>query len=277
MKQLDLAGLCVGNDQPLTIIAGPCQLQSADHAQMIAGRMAEICKASGAQFIFKASFDKANRTSAHSPRGPGMEDGLKMLQSVRDALSIPILTDVHTPDQCAPVVEVCDVLQIPAFLCRQTDLIVAAANTGAAVNIKKGQFMAPWDIPHVVTKIETTGNTQILLTERGSSFGYNTLVTDMRSLPHMATTGYPVVMDATHSVQQPGGNGDKSGGQRQFAPAIARAAVSLGIAAVFIETHDSPDNAPSDGLNMIPLDEMPSLIQSLMQFDQLAKTNPIRI
>ncbi|MEQ8258618.1 MAG: 3-deoxy-8-phosphooctulonate synthase, partial [Roseovarius confluentis] len=258
-------------------IAGPCQLESADHAQMIAGKMQEACAAAGAQYVFKASFDKANRTSLSGKRGLGIDEGLKTLQSVKNALGVPVLTDIHLPDQCAPVAKVVDILQIPAFLCRQTDLLLAAGETGAAINVKKGQFLAPWDMPNVISKIESTGNTRILLTERGTSFGYNTLVADMRALPQMAATGYPVVMDATHSVQQPGGQGGSSGGQREFAPVMARAAVSLGIAAVFIETHEAPDTAPSDGPNMIPLDQMPALLHSLMQFDRLAKEYPCRI
>lgn len=275
MKQVDIAGLRVGNDQPLTLIAGPCQLESADHAQMIAGAMKEACAAVGAQFIFKGSFDKANRTSVSGKRGLGIAQGLKVMQAVKAALDVPVLTDVHLPDQCADVASVCDVLQIPAFLCRQTDLLIAAGETGAVINVKKGQFLAPWDMPNVVTKLESTGNTRLMLTERGTSFGYNTLVADMRALPQMAATGYPVIMDATHSVQQPGGKGGSSGGQREFAPVMARAAVSLGIAGVFIETHQDPDTAPSDGPNMIPLDQMPRLIDTLMQFDRLAKANPV--
>ncbi|MFO7771509.1 3-deoxy-8-phosphooctulonate synthase [Roseovarius gahaiensis] len=277
MKQVDISGLRVGNDQPLTLIAGPCQLESADHAQMIAGTMAEACRAVGAQFIFKGSFDKANRTSVSGKRGLGVDEGLKVLQSVKDTLDVPVLTDIHLPEQCAPVAQVADVLQIPAFLCRQTDLLLAAGETGAVINVKKGQFLAPWDMPNVVAKIESTGNTRILLTERGTSFGYNTLVADMRALPQMAATGYPVVMDATHSVQQPGGQGGSSGGQREFAPVMARAAVALGVAAVFIETHEDPDNAPSDGPNMIPLPQMAALIETLMAFDTLAKANPIAL
>ncbi|MDX5384361.1 MAG: 3-deoxy-8-phosphooctulonate synthase [Rhodobacterales bacterium] len=277
MRTVSIGSLSVSNDAPLTVIAGPCQLESADHAMMIATRMQAICATAGAQYIFKASFDKANRTSVAGQRGLGLEEGLRVLQQVKDNLGLPVLTDVHTEAQCAPVAEVCDVLQIPAFLCRQTDLLLAAGQTGAAINIKKGQFLAPWDMPNVIAKIESTGNNRILLTERGTSFGYNTLVTDMRALPQMASTGYPVVMDATHSVQQPGGKGGSSGGQREFAPVMARAAVSLGIAAVFIETHEDPDNAPSDGPNMIPLDRMEALISSLMAFDRLAKSDPIRL
>jgi len=277
MKHVALSGLSVGNDQPLTVISGPCQLESADHAQMIAGTLQEACAAAGAQFVFKGSFDKANRTSLSGKRGLGIDDGLKVMQSVKQALGVPVLTDVHLPGQCAAVADVCDVLQIPAFLCRQTDLLLAAGETGAAINVKKGQFLAPWDMPNVVSKIESTGNTRILLTERGTSFGYNTLVADMRALPQMAATGYPVVMDATHSVQQPGGQGGSSGGQREFAPVMARAAVALGIAAVFVETHEAPDTAPSDGPNMIPLHQMPDLLNLLMQFDSIAKNNPVNL
>lgn len=277
MHNVKIGDLSVSNDNPLLVIAGPCQLENTDHAQMIAGKMAEICAAHGAQFIFKGSYDKANRTSLSGKRGLGMDEGLKVMQSVKDSIGCPVLTDIHSTEQCAMVAAVCDVMQIPAFLCRQTDLLLAAGETGAAINIKKGQFLAPWDMPNVVSKIESTGNERILLTERGSSFGYNTLVADMRSLPIMARTGYPVVMDATHSVQQPGGMGGSSGGQREFAPVMARAAVSLGIAAVFIETHEDPDNAPSDGPNMIPLDQMDGVIKSLMAFDALAKADPLRV
>jgi 2-dehydro-3-deoxyphosphooctonate aldolase (KDO 8-P synthase) len=277
MHDVKIGGLTVSNDSPLLVIAGPCQLESLDHAQMIAGQMAETCAAVGAQFVFKGSYDKANRTSVSGVRGLGMDEGLKVMQAVKDAIGCPVLTDIHAPDQCATVASVCDVMQIPAFLCRQTDLLLAAGETGAVINIKKGQFLAPWDMPNVIAKIESTGNKNILLTERGSSFGYNTLVTDMRSLPTMAKTGYPVVMDATHSVQQPGGMGGSSGGQREFAPVMARAAVSLGIAAVFIETHEAPDTAPSDGPNMIPLNQMPALVKSLMAFDALAKADPLRV
>ncbi|HAR53601.1 MULTISPECIES: 3-deoxy-8-phosphooctulonate synthase [Roseovarius] len=277
MKTISFAGLDIGNDRPLTVIAGPCQLESADHAQMIAGRMKEACAAAGAQYVFKASFDKANRTSVSGKRGLGIDAGLKVLSDLRRALDVPVLTDVHTEAQCAPAAEAVDILQIPAFLCRQTDLLLAAGNTGAVVNVKKGQFLAPWDMENVITKIESTGNKKILLTERGTSFGYNTLVADMRALPQMARSGYPVVMDATHSVQQPGGQGGSSGGQREFAPVMARAAVSLGVAAVFIETHEDPDRAPSDGPNMIPLDQMPALVASLMRFDALAKSDPIHL
>ncbi len=277
MTEVRIGALSVGNDRPLTVIAGPCQLETADHAQMIAGRMAEACAAAGLGYIFKASYDKANRTSVSGKRGVGLEGGLKVLDDLRRAVGVPTLTDVHLPDHCAAAAQAVDVLQIPAFLCRQTDLLLAAGETGAAINVKKGQFLAPWDMPNVIAKIESTGNKRILLTERGTSFGYNTLVADMRSLPQMARTGYPVVMDATHSVQQPGGLGGASGGQREFAPVMARAAVSLGIAAVFIETHEDPDRAPSDGPNMIPLDRMPALLRSLAAFDKLAKADPLRV
>ncbi len=277
MKHVKISDLTVGNDLPLTIIAGPCQLETADHAQMIAGAMKEACDAAGAQYVFKASYDKANRTSLSGKRGMGIDAGLKVLDDIRSTMGIPVLTDVHTEAQCAIAADAVDILQIPAFLCRQTDMLLAAGETGKAVNVKKGQFLAPWEMGNIVDKIESTGNQNILLTERGTSFGYNTLVADMRGLPQMAKTGYPVVMDATHSVQQPGGKGGSSGGQREFAPVMARAAVSLGIGAVFIETHQDPDTAPSDGPNMIPLDQMPHLVDTLMRFDALAKANPIQI
>ena len=277
MNDVSIGALTVSNARPLTLIAGPCQLESIEHALMIASHMAKVCARTGAQFIFKGSFDKANRTSLSGKRGLGIDEGLRVMEQVKAELGCPVLTDIHNVDQCAPVAQVCDVMQIPAFLCRQTDLLLAAGETGAVINVKKGQFLAPWDMPNVVSKIESTGNTRILLTERGTSFGYNTLVADMRSLPQMAATGYPVVMDATHSVQQPGGMGGSSGGQREFAPVMARAAVSLGIASVFIETHEAPDTAPSDGPNMIPLDQMDALMSSLMAFDKLAKEDPIRL
>jgi 2-dehydro-3-deoxyphosphooctonate aldolase (KDO 8-P synthase) len=276
MKDVTIGGLTVSNDRPLLVIAGPCQLESLDHAQMIAGEMAAACKAAGAQYVFKASYDKANRTSLTGKRGMGMEAGLQVLQAIR-AMGMPVLTDVHDAGQAREAATVVDVIQIPAFLCRQTDLLLTAGETGTVVNIKKGQFLAPWDMANVAAKVASTGNDRILLTERGVSFGYNTLVADMRSLPTMAKTGYPVIMDATHSVQQPGGQGNSSGGQREFAPVMARAAVSLGIAGVFIETHEDPDRAPSDGPNMIPLAQMPALVASLMQFDRLAKADPIRV
>ncbi len=275
MKDVQIGNLTVSNDRPLLVIAGPCQLESLTHAQMIAGHMAEVCRAAGAQYVFKASYDKANRTSLKGRRGLGMEGGLKVLEAVR-AMGMPVLTDIHDIEQAYAAAAVVDVIQIPAFLCRQTDLLIAAGETGAVVNIKKGQFLAPEGMANVVDKVASTGNENILLTERGVSFGYNALVADMRSLPIMARTGYPVIMDATHSVQQPGGKGDSTGGQREFAPVMARCAVSLGIAGVFIETHKNPDTAPSDGPNMIPLDQMAALIDSLMRFDRLAKQNPLR-
>ncbi|MES2540974.1 MAG: 3-deoxy-8-phosphooctulonate synthase [Pseudomonadota bacterium] len=276
MTDVRIGGLTVGNDLPLLVIAGPCQLESLDHAQMIAGEMAQACAAAGAQYVFKASYDKANRTSLSGKRGLGMEAGLQVLAAIR-AMGLPVLTDVHDAGQAREAATVVDVIQIPAFLCRQTDLLLAAGETGAVVNVKKGQFLAPWDMANVAAKVASTGNERILLTERGVSFGYNALVTDMRSLPIMAKTGYPVIMDATHSVQQPGGQGDSSGGQREFAPVMARAAVSLGIAGVFIETHEDPDRAPSDGPNMIPLSRMAALVESLMAFDRLAKADPLRV
>lgn len=275
-RHVRIGKLNVGNDLPLLVIAGPCQLESLDHAQMIAGVMADACRSAGAQFVFKASYDKANRTSLNGKRGLGMDAGLKVLQAVRE-MGIPVLTDIHDADQAREAARVVDVIQIPAFLCRQTDLLIAAGETGAVVNIKKGQFLAPEGMANVARKVASTGNEQILLTERGVCFGYNALVTDMRSLPIMARTGYPVIMDATHSIQQPGGLGDSTGGQREFAPVMARAAVSLGIAGVFIETHQDPDQAPSDGPNMIPLAQMPALVATLMAFDQLAKANPLAV
>ena len=276
MKTVNIGGLTVGNLRGLTVIAGPCQLESLDHAQMIAGEMAAACAQAGAQYVFKASYDKANRTSLSGRRGLGLDEGLKVLQAIR-ATGIPVLTDIHDEAQAREAAAVVDVIQIPAFLCRQTDLLLAAGRTGAVVNIKKGQFLAPWDMANVAAKVESTGNTRILLTERGASFGYNTLVADMRSLPIMARTGWPVIMDATHSVQQPGGMGGSSGGQREFAPVMARAAVSLGIAGVFIETHEDPDRAPSDGPNMVPLRDMPALVDTLMAFDRLAKAAPLHV
>ena len=275
MTQVTIGDVIIGNDHPLTIIAGPCQLESEDHAQMIAGRLKEACAAAGAQYVFKASYDKANRTSLSGKRGLGIDAGLKVLQSVARANDVPVLTDVHTEAQCAIAAEAVDILQIPAFLCRQTDMLLAAGETGKVVNVKKGQWLAPWEMGNIVEKIESTGNRRILLTERGTAFGYNTLVADMRSLPQMAQTGYPVVMDATHSVAQPGGKGTSSGGQREFAPVMARAATAVGVAALFMETHEDPDNAPSDGPNMIYLDRMPGLIKVLMQFDTLAKQHPL--
>jgi 2-dehydro-3-deoxyphosphooctonate aldolase (KDO 8-P synthase) len=264
----------LGNDRPLVLIAGPCQIESRDHALEVAVALAGMARAAGIGLIFKASYDKANRTSLGAARGVGMAKGLAILAEIRGRLGVPVLTDVHAEEQVAPAAEAVDVLQIPAFLCRQTDLLLAAGRTGRAVNVKKGQFLAPWDMAHVAAKIASTGNGNILLTERGASFGYNALVADMRALPIMAETGYPVVMDATHAVQSPGGQGGASGGDRRFAPVLARAAVAVGVAAVFIETHPDPDRAPSDGPTMIPLAAMPALIAELVAFDRLAKGRP---
>jgi 2-dehydro-3-deoxyphosphooctonate aldolase (KDO 8-P synthase) len=276
-RTVRIGGLGVSNSAPLTFIAGPCQLEGLDHALAIAETLSEACAAAGAGFIFKASYDKANRTALSATRGMGREAGLEVLAAVRDRIGCPVLTDVHLTEDCAPAAAAVDVLQIPAFLCRQTDLLLAAGETGAAINVKKGQFLAPWDMAHVAAKIASTGNERILLCERGTSFGYNALVADMRSLPILARSGYPVVMDATHSVQQPGGQGSSSGGQREFAPVMARAAVALGVAAIFIETHPDPDHAPSDGPNMVYLDRMPALIAELMEFDRLAKSRPLAV
>src|SRR5271166_2785211 len=270
-RTVRVGGIDIGNDNPFVLIAGPCQIESLGHALEVAQALREIRQRTGVPTIYKSSFDKANRTSASAARGIGMEAGLQILSDVREATGLPVLTDVHTTDQCAAAAQAVDVLQIPAFLCRQTDLLLAAGETGSAVNVKKGQFLAPWDMVNVAAKIASTGNHNILLCERGVSFGYNTLVTDLRSLPIMARTGYPVVFDATHSVQQPGGQGTSSGGQREFAPVLGRAALAVGVAAVFIETHPDPDHAPSDGPNMIPLREMPALIARLKAFDELAK------
>jgi 2-dehydro-3-deoxyphosphooctonate aldolase (KDO 8-P synthase) len=261
----------IGNDRAFVLIAGPCQIESRTHALDMAHALRAIGERTGVRIIYKSSYDKANRTSASAARGVGMDAGLAILSEVRAATGLPVLTDVHTEEQCRLAGEVVDVLQIPAFLCRQTDLLLAAGATGRAINVKKGQFLAPWDMVNVAAKIAGTGNRNILLCERGASFGYNTLVSDMRSLPIMARTGYPVVFDATHSVQQPGGQGTSSGGQREFAPVLARAALAVGCAAVFIETHQDPDNAPSDGPNMIPLDRMEALVTRLAAFDRLAK------
>ena len=276
-KIIELNNFEISNDSPLTLISGPCQLESVDHSLMIAEKLMETCHKFGANFIFKGSFDKANRTSMSGKRGLGIEEGLQVMQEVKLKLGCATITDVHTAEQCSKTAEVVDILQIPAFLCRQTDLLLAAAKTEAILNIKKGQFLAPWDMHNVIEKASSTGNEKIMACERGTSFGYNTLVADMRGLPEMARNGIPIIMDATHSVQQPGGKGGSSGGQREFAPVMARCAVSLGIAGVFIECHEDPNNAPSDGPNMIKLNHMPSLIQSLMEFDILAKKSPIRL
>ncbi|EKE77676.1 3-deoxy-8-phosphooctulonate synthase [Oceanibaculum indicum] len=268
----------IGNDRPFTLIAGPCQLESRQHALEMSHALAELTAKLGIGLIYKTSYDKANRTSIKGERGLGMEKSLPIMAEVRETYGCPVLTDVHEPAHCAIVAEAVDVLQIPAFLCRQTDLLVAAAKTGRTVNVKKGQFLAPWDMKNVVAKLVESGNENVLVTERGASFGYNTLVSDMRSLPIMAAqTGCPVVFDATHSVQQPGGQGTSSGGQREFVPILARAALSIGVAAVFMETHQDPDNAPSDGPNMVPLKAMPALLETLLAFDRLAKANPVSI
>jgi 2-dehydro-3-deoxyphosphooctonate aldolase (KDO 8-P synthase) len=266
-----------GNALPLALIAGPCALESRTHALEVAGALKEIAARLKLGLVYKTSFDKANRTSAGSNRGIGLKEALPIFAEVRSSLDLPVLTDVHEAAQCAAVAEVVDVLQIPAFLCRQTDLLVAAAATGRVVNVKKGQFLAPWDMAHVVAKVTGTGNRNVLVTERGASFGYNTLVSDMRALPILArTTGAPVIFDATHSVQQPGGQGASSGGEREFVPVLARAAVAVGVAGVFIETHPDPDKAPSDGPNMVPLKAMDDLLRQLIAFDQLAKTVPAK-
>jgi 2-dehydro-3-deoxyphosphooctonate aldolase (KDO 8-P synthase) len=263
--------LTVGNDLPLTIFAGPCQLESRAHAMEMSAALKEIADKYKIGMVYKTSFDKANRSSISTQRGLGLEASLPIMADVREVTGLPVITDIHNAEQCARVAEVVDVLQIPAFLCRQTDLLLAAGATGKAINVKKGQFLAPWDMKNVAAKIVSTGNERIMLCERGVSFGYNTLVSDMRALPIMAQTGYPVVFDATHSVQQPGGQGDRSGGQREFVGALARAAVAVGVAAVFIETHENPDLAPSDGPNMVPLKELPKLIETLLAFDRVAK------
>ncbi|HVV40789.1 MAG TPA: 3-deoxy-8-phosphooctulonate synthase [Nitrobacter sp.] len=262
-----------GNDLPLAVIAGPCQLESRAHALEVASALKEISTRLGIGLVFKTSFDKANRTSATAARGVGLAQALPVFAEIRSSLGLPVLTDVHEPAQCADVAQAVDVLQIPAFLCRQTDLLLAAAATGKVVNVKKGQFLAPWDMANVVAKIVSGGNRSVLVTERGASFGYNTLVSDMRALPILArTTGAPVIFDATHSVQQPGGMGTSSGGEREFVPVLARAAVAVGVAGVFIETHPDPDRAPSDGPNMVPLREFEPLMRTLMAFDALTKT-----
>jgi len=260
-----------GNALPLALIAGPCQLESRAHALEMASALKDIAARVGIALVYKTSFDKANRTSAKGARGIGLDASLPIFAEIKSKFGLPVLTDVHEAEQCARAAEVVDVLQIPAFLCRQTDLLIAAAKTGRVVNVKKGQFLAPWDMKNVIAKITDVGNSNVLVTERGVSFGYNTLVTDMRALPQLAQTGAPVIFDATHSVQQPGGQGTSSGGQREFVPVLARAAVAVGVAGVFIETHQDPDKAPSDGPNMVPLKEMESLLRTLVEFDRLAK------
>ena len=274
-RTVHIGNMAIGNDQPLALIAGPCALESRQHALEMSHALVELTARLGLPLIYKTSFDKANRTAADSPRGLGLEAGLPILAEVRERWGCAVLTDVHTAEQCAIVAEAVDVLQIPAFLCRQTDLLVAAAVTGRAINVKKGQFLAPWDMKNVAAKIAGAGNERILLCERGVSFGYNTLVSDMRSIPVLRETGYPVVFDATHSVQQPGGQGNKSGGERAHVPVLARAAVAVGVAAVFMETHQDPDRAPSDGPNMVKLKDMPALLATLLEFDRIAKAHPI--
>jgi 2-dehydro-3-deoxyphosphooctonate aldolase (KDO 8-P synthase) len=274
-RSVHVGNLTLGNDRPMALIAGPCVLESRAHALEMSHALAEMTAKLGLGLIYKTSFDKANRTSIAAERGLGLEAGLPILAEVRETYGCPVLTDVHAPEQCAPVAEAVDVLQIPAFLCRQTDLLIAAARTGRPINIKKGQFLAPWDMKNVAKKVAAAGNDSILLCERGVSFGYNTLVNDMRALPILAETGYPVVFDATHSVQQPGGKGDATGGERRLVPALARAAVAVGVAAVFMETHQDPDNAPSDGPNMVRLRDMPALLETLVEFDRLAKAQPL--
>ena len=271
IRHVAVGDLRIGNDLPLVLIAGPCVIESRAHALETAEALKAIAAEAGLGLIYKSSFDKANRTSGDSPRGVGLDAGCDILAAVGESVGCPVITDVHEPEQCAPVAAAVDVLQIPAYLCRQTNLITAAAETGRALNIKKGQFLAPWDMANVIAKADAAGNRNVMVCERGASFGYNTLVTDFRSLPIMAETGCPVVFDATHSVQQPGGRGGTSGGQREFVPVLARAAVAVGVAAVFMETHRDPDNAPSDGPNMVPLDELPALLAHLVALDRLTK------
>ena len=276
-KHVPVGNFKIGNDLPFVLLAGPCVIESRQHALEMSLALKEITDNLGIPLIYKTSFDKANRTSAKGVRGVGMAEGLKILAEVKETRGCPVVTDIHDATQCEPVAEVADVLQIPAFLCRQTDLLIAAGKTGRVLNVKKGQFLAPWDMKNVAEKIASTGNEKILLCERGVSFGYNTLVSDMRSLPILAQTGYPVVFDATHSVQQPGGQGTASGGQREFVPALARAALAVGVASVFIETHENPDQAPSDGPNMVKLKDLPALLKCMKEFDQLSKANPFSL
>tara|TARA_R100000005_G_C5001603_1_gene208826 strand:+ start:5129 stop:5962 length:834 start_codon:yes stop_codon:yes gene_type:complete len=272
MHHIQIGNITVGNDLPLALIAGPCQMESMIHAMDMAGRLYEMTQKLGMGLVYKTSFDKANRTSLSAERGLGLDGAIPVFERIRSEFGIPVLTDVHLPEHCAALGDAVDVLQIPAFLCRQTDLLIAAAKTGKVINVKKGQFLAPWDMKNVADKLINSGNNRVLLTERGASFGYNTLVSDMRSLAIMAEqTGQPIVFDATHSVQQPGGQGTSSGGQREFVPILARAAVAVGVAMVFMETHQDPDNAPSDGPNMVPIDQMEGLLTTLQKFDHLAK------
>ena len=267
VQDVKIGSVMCGASSPLMLIAGPCQIESLDHTLFCAEALAKMASDAGMGFVFKSSYDKANRTSAKAKRGVGMDQGLEILAMVKARIGVPVLSDVHLPEQCSAAAEVLDVIQIPAFLCRQTDLLIAAAKTGCVINIKKGQFLAPWDMQHVAAKITDAGNQRVLLTERGTSFGYNTLVSDMRSLPTMAALGHPVIFDATHSVQQPGGLGGSSGGQREFVPVLARAAVAVGVQGLFMESHQDPDNAPSDGPNMVPLAEMPAVLSKLMDID----------
>lgn len=271
-KRVSVGGFEIGNDLPLALLAGPCQLESLDHAHMLAEKISATCADLGVPFVFKASYDKANRTSVSGKRGLGIEKGLEILAAVREEFGCPVVTDVHDVEQVRRAGEVVDILQIPAFLCRQTDLLLAAGETGKVVNVKKGQFLAPWDMDHVAAKLASTGNEKIMLCERGTSFGYNALVSDMRSLPRMAETGYPVVFDATHSVQQPGGQGGSTGGDRNMVPVLARSAVAVGVAAIFMEVHDDPDNAPSDGPNMLRLEDLRDTLEQLTAFDRLTKS-----
>lgn len=276
-QRITVKAVQIANDLPFALIAGPCVLESRDHAFEMAHALVELTQKLGIGFIYKTSFDKANRSSTEGSRGLGMAEALPIFAEIREKWGCPILTDIHEASQCAPVAEVVDVLQIPAFLCRQTDLLLAAGKTGKPLNIKKGQFLAPWDMKNVITKVESTGNKNIMVCERGACFGYNTLISDMRAIPILAQMGYPVVFDGTHSVQQPGGLGTSTGGQREFVPVLARAAVSIGVAAVFIETHQDPDAAPSDGPNMVKLKDMPALLADLQAFDHLAKQSPIHL
>ena len=266
-----------GNDLPLSLIAGPCVMESRDHAMKMAESLAKLANSLDIGIVYKSSFDKANRTSIDSVRGMALGDALPIFAEIKETFGLPVLTDVHTPEQCTELAGVLDVLQIPAFLCRQTDLLVAAGETGLALNVKKRQFLAPWDMANVVAKVESTGNQRAMVCERGASFGYNTLVSDMRALPVLAQAGHPVIFDATHSVQQPGGQGNTSGGERKFAPVLARAAVAVGVAGVFMETHDNPDNAPSDGPNMIKINELADIVKVLQNFDATAKAHPVEI
>ena len=271
-KTINCNGIKISNNEPLTLIAGPCQLESEQHSMDMAGKIKEIADKFNIGFVYKTSFDKANRTSLKGKRGAGLENSLPVFDKIKKDLMIPVLTDIHNEEQCLAVSKHVDILQIPAFLCRQTDLLIAAAKTKKIINVKKGQFLAPWDMANVTKKISESGNKNILVTERGASFGYNTLVSDMRSLPIMSKLGYPVIFDATHSVQQPGGMGDKSGGQREFVEYLARAAVAVGVAGIFIETHQDPDNAPSDGPNMLPIDKLEQLLNQLFEIDKLVKS-----